>query len=181
VSRIGYGRVSTVHQDEALQLDAFAEADIDRLFIDKASGTREDRPELQAALDYLREGDTFVVWKLDRLGRSVQHTSAIMNDLRARGVEFVSLTQGIDTSTAGGRMVFHVFAAFAEFERELIVERTHAGLAAARARGRLGGRPTVMTPERLAAAQAMHESGDYKVAEIARSLGVGRATIYRHL
>jgi DNA invertase Pin-like site-specific DNA recombinase len=132
-------------------------------------------------LGQLRSGDTVVVWRLDRLGRSLRHLIDLVAELEQRGVALRSLTEQIDTSTPGGRLVFHVFGAMAEFEKSLIVERTHAGLAAARARGRVGGRPTVWTPAKLATAQAMHASGEHDIATIARVVGVSRASLYRAL
>ena len=177
----GYARVSTTEQDESLQLDALHAAGCDRLMIDRASGAAADRPALAEMLDRLRPGDTVMVWRLDRLGRSLRHLIDAVADLERRGVTLVSLTEQIDTSSPGGRLVFHVFAAMAEFERDLIRERTQAGLAAARARGRTGGRPTVWTPEKLSAARSMHASGEHDVATIARILGVSRASVYRAL
>ena len=179
--KIGYARVSTLHQDEALQLDALRAAGVDRIFVDKASGKLESRPALDDLLGQARPGDTVVVWRLDRLGRSLKHLIETVGALEARGVAFVSLTEAIDTSTPGGRLIFHVFGALAEFERDLIRERTLAGLAAARARGRVGGRPTVWTPAKLSTAKAMHASGDYDVSSIAKVLGVSRASVYRAL
>ena len=179
--KIGYARVSTLQQDEALQLDALKAAGVDRIFVDKASGKLESRPALDDLLTQARPGDTLVVWRLDRLGRSLKHLIETVGALEARGVAFVSLTEAIDTSTPGGRLIFHVFGALAEFERDLIRERTLAGLAAARARGRVGGRPTVWTPAKLATAKAMHASGDYDVSSIAKVLGVSRASVYRAL
>jgi DNA invertase Pin-like site-specific DNA recombinase len=132
-------------------------------------------------LDHLREGDTLVVWRLDRLGRSLRHLIDMVAMLAERDVGFVSLQESIDTTTPGGRLVFHVFAALAEFERDLIRARTSAGLAAARVRGRNGGRPSVMTPDKLAIAREMYASGDHTVAAIAAVLGVSRASVYRHL
>jgi DNA invertase Pin-like site-specific DNA recombinase len=179
--QIGYARVSTLEQDEALQLDALRSAGCDRLFVDKASGSREHRPALDGMLEQLRPGDTVVVWRLDRLGRSLRHLIEIFSELDNRGVAVRSLTESIDTSTPGGKLIFHVFGALAEFEKDLIRERTIAGLAAARARGRNGGRPTVWTDEKLATAAAMYASGDHDVAAIARVLGVSRASVYRGL
>jgi len=146
-----------------------------------ASGARTNRPTLEQVLDQLRPGDTLVVWKLDRLGRSLRHLIDTVTALAERGIGFRSLQEAIDTTTPGGKLVFHVFAALAEFERDLVRERTSAGLAAARARGRHGGRPSVMTPHKLQVAREMHASGQYTVAAIAKTLGVSRASIYRHL
>ncbi len=149
--------------------------------MDKASGKLESRPALDALLDQARPGDTVVVWRLDRLGRSLRHLIETVADLEHRGVAFVGVTESIDTSTPAGRLVFHVFGALAEFERDLIRERTASGLTAARARGRVGGRPTVWTEAKLRTAQAMQASGEHDVATIARVLGVSRASVYRAL
>ncbi len=178
---LGYARVSTLQQDEALQRDALIEAGCDRIFVDKASGKLGPRPGLDSMLEQVRRGDTVVVWRLDRLGRSLRHLIEIFADLDNAGVAVRSLTENIDTSTPGGRLIFHVFASLAEFERDLIRERTLAGLAAARARGRTGGRPTVWTDEKLHTAVTMYNSGEHDVATIARVLGVSRASIYRGL
>ncbi|MDF2741669.1 MAG: Resolvase domain protein [Actinomycetia bacterium] len=151
------------------------------LFTETASGARTDRPTLEQVLDQLRPGDTLVVWKLDRLGRSLRHLVDTVTSLADRGIGFRSLQEAIDTTTPGGKLVFHVFAALAEFERDLIRERTDAGLAAARARGRHGGRPSVMTAHKARVAQEMYRSGQYTIAAIATTLGVSRASIYRHL
>ena len=154
---------------------------VDRIYVDHASGATESRPALDDLLGQLRPGDVVVIWRLDRLGRSLRHLIDLVADLEQRGVGLRSLTESIDTSTPGGKLIFHVFGALAEFERELIRERTQAGLAAARARGRIGGRPTVWTPEKLRTARAMHASGEHDVAAIARVLGVSRASVYRAL
>lgn len=179
--RLGYARVSTVDQTEDLQLDALRAAGCKRVFVDKASGKLTERPALSTMLDQLRAGDTVVVWRLDRLGRSLRHLLEVIHNLESRGVAFASLTESIDTSTPGGKLIFHVFGALAEFERGLIRERTMAGLAAARARGRTGGRPTVWTADKLRVAKAMQASGDHDIASIARVLGVSRASVYRVL
>ncbi len=179
--RLGYARVSTLDQDPALQQDALLAAGCQRIFVDKASGKLESRPALDDLLEHVRPGDTVVVWRLDRLGRSLKHLLQTVSQLEHRGVAFISLTESIDTSTPGGRLVFHVFGALAEFERDLIRERTMAGLAAARARGRTGGRPTVWTPDKLRTARAMRDSGEYDITGIARVLGVSRASVYRAL
>jgi DNA invertase Pin-like site-specific DNA recombinase len=177
---IGYARVSTTAQDEALQEDALNAAGCVKVFTDKVSGTKASRPELDKMLEQLRPDDVVVVWKLDRLGRSVQHLVSVVNDLAERGVGFRSITESIDTTTNGGKLIFHIFAALAEFERGLIVERTQAGLAAARARGRTGGRPPALTPAKVKVARKLYVEGT-PVAEIAEALGVGVATIYRNL
>lgn len=179
--RFGYLRVSTADQNEDLQLDALRAAGCDRVFSDHASGKVDKRPGLDGLLDQLRQGDVLVVWRLDRLGRSLRNLIELAGELERRGVALVSLTESIDTSTPGGKLVFHVFGALAEFERDLIRERTLAGLAAARARGRHGGRPPALTSEKVKTARAMHASGDYDVSAIARVLGVSRATVYRAL
>jgi DNA invertase Pin-like site-specific DNA recombinase len=178
---LGYARVSTTDQHPDLQIDALAAAGCYRVFVDRASGARTDRPQLTAVLDQLRPGDTLVVWKLDRLGRSLRHLVDTVTGLADRGVGFRSLREQVDTTTPGGKLIFHVFAALAEFERDLVRERTHAGLAAARARGRTGGRPGVMTPAKLAVARQLYASGEHTVTAIAATLGVSRSSIYRHL
>jgi DNA invertase Pin-like site-specific DNA recombinase len=178
---LGYARVSTTDQQPHLQVDALERAGCYRVFVETASGTAADRPVLEQVLDQLRPGDTLVAWKLDHLGRSLRHLVDTVTGLADRGVGFHSLQEAIDTTTPGGKLVFHVFAALAEFERDLIHERTCAGLAAARARGRRGGRPSVMTPHKLRVAREMYASRQYTVAAIATTLGVSRASIYRHL
>jgi DNA invertase Pin-like site-specific DNA recombinase len=178
---LGYARVSTTDQHPQLQVDALQDAGCYRVFTETASGARADRPTLAQLLDQLRHGDTLVVWKLDRLSRSLPHLVDTVTGLAERGIGFRSLQEAIDTTTPGGKLVFHVFAALAEFERDLIRERTAAGLAAARARGRHGGRPSVMTVHKAQVAQEMYRSWKYTVATIAKTLGVSRASIYRHL
>jgi len=178
--RLGYARVSTLDQDDALQQDALREAGCDKVFLDQASGALEHRPALDSLLDQARPGDTVVVWRLDRLGRSLRHLIDVVAGLEAREVGLVSLTEAIDTSSPGGRLVFHMFGSMAQFERDLIRERTMAGLAAAKARGRTGGRPSVWTDEKLRTARAMQAQGE-DVASIARVLGMSRATVYRGL
>lgn len=178
---IGYARVSTTAQDPSLQVDALRSAGCERVFIDRASGKLATRPQLDCAIRAAQPGDTLVVWRLDRLGRSLPHLLQVVTDLEQRGVAFRSLTESIDTSSAAGRLVLHVFGALAQFERELLTERTAAGLAAARARGRKGGRPSVMTPRKLEVARRLVAEGDLSMAEIAATIGVGRSTLYRHL
>jgi DNA invertase Pin-like site-specific DNA recombinase len=178
---LGYARVSTTDQHPQLQVDALKAAGCYRVFTETASGARTDRPTLEQLLDQLRPGDTLVVWKLDRLGRSLRHLVDTVSGLADHGIGFRSLQEAIDTTTPGGKLVFHVFAALAEFERDLIRERTSAGLAAARVRGRHGGRPSVLTGHKLQVAAEMYRSGHYTVAAIATTLGVSRASIYRHL
>jgi DNA invertase Pin-like site-specific DNA recombinase len=181
--KIGYARVSTRDQDVQLQLDALAAAgcaDADIYRDDGVSGALASRPGLDACLAALAPGDTLVVWKLDRLGRSLQHLVEIVAGLRDRGTGFASLTEGIDTTTNGGRLVFHIFAALAEFERGLIRERTVAGLEAARARGRTGGRPRALDARQAALARKLINGGT-SASEVARTLKVGRASLYRAL
>ncbi len=178
---VGYARVSTQDQDLALQLDALTAAGCERVFTERASGAQRERPQLGAALDYMRAGDTLVVWKLDRLARSLKQLIETVEELGGRGVGLRSLTEALDTTTSGGRLVFHIFASLAEFERGIIRERTLAGLEAARARGRRGGRPPALTDKDLAAARAMLRDPDITVAEVARRLGVVPSTLYRHL
>ena len=178
---LGYARVSTTEQNPDLQIDALTGAGCLKVFVDRASGSLDDRPELARLLDQLRPGDTLVVWKLDRLGRSLRHLIETIRSLEERKVGFRSIQENIDTSSPGGRLLFHLLASLAEFERDLIRERTRAGLEAARARGRKGGRPSVMTAEKLAAARRLDQGGDQTVAEIARSLSVSRSTLYRAL
>lgn len=177
---VGYARVSTQDQDPAMQVDALQAADAERVFTEHASGAKTERPQLSACLDYLRPGDSLAVWRLDRLGRSLPHLLEVVDGLRERGIHFRSLTEGFDTSTPGGKMIFHVLGALAEMERALIQERTRAGLAAARARGRVGGRKTVMTPAKARSIRALIEA-ETPLTEVAASLGVGRAALYRWL
>jgi DNA invertase Pin-like site-specific DNA recombinase len=181
VAFIGYARVSTRGQDLSLQLDALASAGAERVFQDTGSGTIRNRPQLLAVLDYVREGDTLAVWRLDRLGRSLRHLLEVVADLETRGVRFRSLTEAIDTDTTAGRLQLHIFAALAEFERELIAERAAAGREAAAARGRRGGHPIAVTADKLEAARQMRTSGDLSMPQIAKVLGVGRSTLYRAL
>lgn len=177
---VGYARVSTLEQNPDLQVDALTGAGAVRIFTDHASGATTARPELRQCLDHLDAGDTLAVWRIGRLGRSVADLVAIVNSLSTRGIEFRSLTEGIDTSTAGGELIFHIFAAVAQMERRLVQERTRAGLAAARARGRVGGRPRVITDPQLEEARRMISDGR-SVTETARILGVGRTTLRRYL
>lgn len=177
---IGYARVSTVDQDPQMQITALNDAGCEHIFEEHASGRQIDRPELEATMRYLRDGDTLVVWKLDRLGRSLKHLIDVVGDLREQGVAFRSLTEGFDTSTPGGQLIFHVLGALAQFERELISERTAASLAEKKANGVKLGRKIVITPDRLDQARKMLHD-DHSVATIARTLGVGRSTLYRAL
>jgi DNA invertase Pin-like site-specific DNA recombinase len=185
---VGYVRVSKADgsQTTDLQRDALLAAGVDatRFYDDHASGRRDDRPGLASCLKALRDGDTLVVWKLDRLGRNLHHLVNTVHDLAARGIGLKVLTgQGaaIDTTTPAGKLVFGIFAALAEFERELISERTTAGLATARARGRKGGRPYKMTPAKLRLATASMGQPDTKIADLCAELGITRQTLYRHV
>lgn len=180
MSVVGYARASTSSQDPAGQHEQLQHAGAETIYTDVASGARADRPQLTACQAYLRPGDVLVVARLDRLGRSLAHLIEIVEDLRAGDVGLRSLGEGIDTTTAAGRMVLHVFGAIAEFERELIRERTRVGLDAARRQGRSGGRPTVMTPERLKIARQLRHEGQ-SLRSIASTLGVSRSTLARHL
>lgn len=178
---IGYARVSTEAQDAALQLDALKAAGCERIYQEAISGSNRERPELVKCLDALRDGDTLTVWRLDRLGRSLKDLVGVVSDLEARGVEFRSLSESIDTGSAGGKLIFHVFAALAEFERSLIRERTRAGLAAARSRGRKGGRPPKLTADQVRKAKAMLLDPDMTKGEIARHFRVTRMTLNKVL
>src|SRR5436190_12949184 len=172
---IGYARVSTQDQDLALQRDALAKAGCERVFTDTASGALAERQGLEEALEFARPGDTLVVWRLDRLGRSIRHLIDVITQLQGRGVGFKSLTESIDTTTSGGKLIFHVFAALAEFERDIIRERTHAGLTAARARGRKGGRPkaaALADAKKVALAQSLYNDKHVSIAEICKTLRV---------
>jgi DNA invertase Pin-like site-specific DNA recombinase len=178
---IGYARISTHDQNLELQQDALSKAGCAKIFTDVASGGHAERSGLTEALAHLRSGDALVVWRLDRLGRSLKHLIETVTALHARGVGFRSLTEGIETETSGGRLVFHLFACLAEFEREVIRERTQAGLAAARSRGRRGGRPALLDEKKIATARRMHADPANTAADIARALGISRATLYRAL
>jgi len=178
---VGYARVSTQDQNPALQLDALKAAGCEKMFVETASGAQRDRPELLAALDYLRAGDSLVVWKLDRLARSLKQLIETVELLESRNIGLRSLTEAIDTTTAGGKLIFHVFGALAEFERSIIRERTKAGLEAARARGKKGGRPPSLDAKDLAAAKAMLSDPEITMEEVAKRLRVAPSTLYRHL
>lgn len=175
--KVGYCRVSTADQDTSLQLDALNHAGCDKIFTDHASGVAQDRPGLQEALDFVRSGDVLVVWKLDRLGRSLKHLITEVEGLRERGVEFMSITEGMDTSTNGGRLIFNIFGSLAEFERGLIRERTHAGLKAARARGRLGGRKKTITNKQIDAVTKLAET--MPISDACKQIGIARQSYYR--
>ena len=175
---IGYARVSTQEQNLDLQMEALAKAGCKKIFEDKISGSRSDRPGLARAMEMLREEDTFVVWKLDRLGRSVKHLVDLVGELHKKGIQFKSLTDSIDTATPSGRFFFHVMASLAEMERELTVERTQAGLAVARQLGRKGGRKRQMTDSKIQSAKKLLASG-VPPRDVAKNLGVSVPTLYR--
>lgn len=179
--QIGYARVSTTDQNTDLQVEALKKAGCERIFTETASGGLRERPELAKAIEYVREGDTLVVWKLDRLARSLKQLIETVEALGERDIGFRSLTEAIDTTTPGGKLVFHVFGALAEFEKSLIRERTMAGLENARRLGRKGGRPRAMTDDDIAAAKALLSSPDITVESVAERLGVSAATLYRYL
>jgi len=181
IMKVGYARVSTRDQHADLQTDALTEAGCETIYEEAASGAQRDRPKLTEALAYLREGDTLVVWKMDRLARSLRQLIETVELLEERGIGFVSLTEKIDTTSPGGKLVFHLFGALAEFERGMIRERTKAGLKAAKDRGAKLGRPRVMTDDQIAMARTMKKDGAYTSTQIASQLGVSRATLYREL
>jgi DNA invertase Pin-like site-specific DNA recombinase len=178
---IGYMRVSTGEQNLDLQRDALERIGCERIYEDVCSGRATERPGLAKALDVARNGDALVVWKLDRIGRWLTHVVGLVSDLKMRGVGLKVLTGDVDTTTATGRLVFGIFATLAEFERDLIHERTMAGLASARARGRAGGRPRVMTKQKLKAAMAMMADRDNAARDIAAQLGVSLSTLYAYV
>ena len=178
---IGYARVSTEGQDTAMQIDALKASGCERIYQESTSGASRDRPELVRCLDALRDGDTLTVWRLDRLGRSLKDLVGIVSDLEERRVVFQSLSEAINTGNAGGKLIFHVFAALAEFERSLIRERTRAGLRAARARGRKGGRPRKLSPDQVRKANAMLLDPYITKGEVARHFRVTRVTLNKAL
>lgn len=178
--KYGYARVSRADQTLAGQTDALRAAGCTRIWTDTASGATTSRPELDELMSHLRAGDVLTVWRFDRIGRSLTHLLRVVEELQDRGVEFVSLNEKIDTTSTSGKLVFTIFGAIAEFERNLLRERTHLGLAAAREQGRTGGRPPKMTPAKVRQAKRMRGDG-VTMTEIAEVLGVGRATLYRHI
>jgi DNA invertase Pin-like site-specific DNA recombinase len=178
---VGYARVSTHDQDHALQLDALRAAGCERIFIETASGVRADRTELAKLLDTVRDGDIVVCWRLDRIGRSLRHLIDIAEQLQHRGIALRSLTEAIDTGTTSGRFLFNILGALGQMEREIIVERTRAGLVAAAARGRRGGRPAALDDAKIRAAKAMLASGNMSAAEVAKQVGCAASTLYRHV
>lgn len=180
--KIGYVRVSKHEQNEALQRDALKEAGCEKYFSDVMTGSKFERKGLEHLLAFARPGDTVIVWKLDRLGRSLKDLIETLNLLKERGVDFISLTEHIDTTTPGGKLIFHLMGALAEFERDLIRERTNAGLAAARARGRVGGRPRKLaTNGKVALAQRLFADKKHSIDDICSTLGISRSTLYRYV
>src|SRR3954467_10711021 len=177
---IGYARVSTQDQTLDLQLDALKNAGCFKIFTDTASGAKAERKGLHETLDYLRENDILVVWRLDRLGRSLKDLIDIISRLDQRKIGFKSLTENIDTTTSGGKLIFHIFGALAEFERNLIRERTNAGLAAARSRGIKGGRPKALTEKKVEMARKLYADKSNSIEEICKTLGISRMTLWRH-
>jgi DNA invertase Pin-like site-specific DNA recombinase len=178
---IGYARVSTSDQTLALQQDALQKAGCTKIFTDTASGAQTEREGLTEAISYVRAGDTLVVWKLDRLGRSLKDLISRITELNDRGIGFKSLTEQIDTTTSGGKLIFHIFGALAEFERDIIRERTNAGLEAARVRGKKGGRPRALSPEKIKFARTLYADKKTSVAEICKMLGISRHTLQRYV
>lgn len=178
---IGYARVSTHDQNLDLQKDALAKAGCEKVLFDVASGKNAERSGLERAKELLREGDVFVVWRLDRLARSLKDLIDLLNQFESRSVGFMSLTETIDTTTSAGKLIFHVLGAITEFERNLIKDRTQAGLAAARSRGRLGGRPKALNPSQRAMAVELYHQKKHSIAEICSTVGISRTTLYSYI
>ena len=178
---VGYVRVSKREQNPELQRRELLAAGCERIFEERVSSREERRPQLEAAFDYCREGDVLIVWRLDRLGRSIKDLIELVNGLQRRGVEFRSLRESLDTTSPGGRLVFHVFASIAEFERDVIRERTMAGLEAARARGRKGGRKPVMDEKKIALASKLMRDKEVPIGQVCEAVGVSSSTLYRYL
>ena len=178
---VGYARVSTSDQTLNLQRDALEHIGCSKIFTDVISGSTTERHGLDEALSYVREGDTLVVWRLDRLGRSLKHLIETITQLNTKKIGFKSITENIDTTTSGGKLVFHIFGALAEFERDIIKERTNAGLQAARSRGRLGGRPKALNEKKAAIASALYRDKSNSIADICKTLNISRATLYRYI
>jgi DNA invertase Pin-like site-specific DNA recombinase len=178
---VGYARVSTYDQNLDLQKDDLTKAGCEKIFLDTVSGVASERPGMEQAFEYIREGDTLVVWRLDRLGRSLKHLIELIGCLDERGIGFKSLQESIDTTTSGGKLVFHIFGALAEFERNLIKDRTIAGLAAAKSRGRMGGRPRVFDQQKMKAALKLYEEREQTVQEICNVMGISKATFYNYV
>lgn len=182
--KIGYARVSTKEQNLSLQIDALKKEGCYMVFQEKVSGSKADRPELRKMIDQLREGDIIIIWKLDRLGRSFRDLVNLIREIQDRGAGLKSLNDSIDTTTAHGKLIFHIFASLAEFERDIISERTKAGLASARARGRVGGRPKGLSKEALDKAiivETLYKQGDMSIAQICKHVSIARSTVYNYL
>ena len=179
--KIGYGRISTADQSHDLQKDALERAGCEKIFLDTISGAKSKRPELNKLKEQIREGDTLIVWRLDRLGRSLRDLIDLMKWLEGLGVEFISLQESIDTTTPAGKLTFHIFGAMAEFERNLIQERTHAGLEAARARGRKGGRKPALTPKRKEALNQLYHAKKHTIAELCEMFTISKRTLYSYV
>jgi len=178
---VGYARVSTVEQNLDLQVEALKKAGCGKIFKERSSGVREERPELQSAFQFMRKGDVLAVWRLDRLGRSLKHLLDIVTQLELREIGFRSLQESVDTTTSGGRLVFQIFGALAEFERNLIRERTYAGLAVARARGKNGGRPNALDLKKVQLLYQLYDEKRLSIIEICQMLGVSKPTFYNYL
>lgn len=178
---VGYARVSTIDQNLDLQRDALKKVGVEKIYEDTLSGARADRPGLEEAIEYARPGDTLVIWRLDRLGRSLRDLIAIAEDLNSRGIGLKSLQEAIDTGSSGGKLIFHIFAALAEFERDLIRERVNSGLVAARARGKKGGRPQKLDTKNKALAIKLYNQKDYSISEICSMVGISKPTLYSYL
>lgn len=179
--QIGYARVSTLDQNLDLQIDALNQAGCKKIFQEKITGTKLKREQLQNAIDYLRAGDVLVIWKLDRLGRSLKDLLLIVNELNQKEIGLKSLHENIDTTTPTGKLIFHIFASLAEFEKDVIKERTNAGLKAARARGRVGGRPKKLTDKQLTLLKTLHQDKNTSLSDISNILGISKKTIYNYL
>jgi DNA invertase Pin-like site-specific DNA recombinase len=179
--KIGYARISTNEQNLSLQVDALEKANCEKIFHDQISGAKTKRPGLNEALTYLRDGDVLVVWRLDRLGRSLKHLIELVNNLEEQGIGFQSLQESIDTTTSGGKLIFHIFGALAEFERNLIQERTQAGLAAARARGKTGGRPKALDTKKTELLYRLYDEKNHSIQEICDLISVSKTTLYSYL
>lgn len=179
--KVGYARVSTHEQNLAFQKDELKKAGCEKIFFDKVSGIQTERPGLTETLEFLRKGDILLVWRLDRLGRSLKHLIETVTTLEESGIHFGSLQESIDTSTSGGKLIFQIFGALAEFERNLISERTKAGLTAARARGRVGGRPRALDKKKAAWAYRLYDEKSHSVKEICQLLEISKSTLYAYL
>lgn len=179
--KVGYARVSTHEQSISLQRDALKNTGCKKIYRDKVSGIKDERPGLQKAIKYLRKGDTLIVWRLDRLGRSLKHLIETVSYLEDRGIGFQSLQESINTTTSGGRLIFHIFGALAEFENNLIRERTRAGLISARSRGRKGGRPRKLDEKKAELLKKLYDEKNHSIKEIAQIMSISKSTIYSYL